>query len=102
MKNISALLVLIFASSAAAADEIALKHRTFICRDAFYAEMYQSRLNIDDVEGAVLLVREGGCQPVPAGVAITIVDAQRAKVVGVEVPLYDMRIPGYIPREQFD
>lgn len=100
MKTIAALFITLVAASAEANNDVTLDHPVFMCREAFYAEMYQSRLNLSDIDGAVLLAQEGGCQPVPAGVPITIVST-KPKVIGVEVPLYDMRIPGFIPREQF-
>lgn len=100
MKTIAALFFTITAATVQASESVTIDHTVFICREAFYAEMYQSRLNVSDIDGAVLVAQEGGCQPVPAGVPITIVSTQ-PKVIGVEVPLYDMQIPGFIPREQF-
>lgn len=100
MKIITSLLAALSTTSVFANNDVTIDYPVFMCREAFYAEMYQSRLNLRDIDGAVLLAQEGGCQPVPTGVPITIISTH-PKVIGVEVPLYDMRIPGFIPREQF-
>jgi hypothetical protein len=75
-----------------------LTHTVFMCREAIAAELYQSRLDIGDMEGAKLLIQENGCAPVFAGDMITVTGEPNDKVYAVEAPVGGQVVPGFIPK----
>ena len=103
MKSLIAAALAVSASISTAQAQVDLSAQTvtvgYLCRDAIYAELYQSRLRVNDQLGAVLLIREGGCQPVPAGSDVIVIDNSNLHSVRVMAPVYGMSLPGYLPRE---
>lgn len=82
----------------------------YVCREAIAAELYQSRLEVGDVNGAVALIKENGCAPVQAGEMITTMPFDvndMDNILGIDRPVYAVKAPvggmmvdGFIPKAQ--
>lgn len=84
-----------------AASATVLTKTVFMCREAIAAELYQSRLDIGDSQGAKMLIDENGCAAVFAGDMVTVIGEPNNKVYAVEAPVGGQVVPGFIPQAQF-
>lgn len=98
MKSILVAALLLVTAQQALAETVTLGSPVIMCRQAIYTELVQGRLEDSDVDGAMLVAKEGGCLVVQAGTEITIIDISQRKVIGIEAPMLDTVLAGYIAR----